>query len=137
MAAVAIRVKCQRRARLQEIRRGGVLLIVGRRIGVWLPASRAVPGPAGELDALGRAVRELRLARGLSQEDLAYWAGLHRTYVGGIERGERNVAFLNILKLARALDVAPSELMAKYERARFVGRRGAGRPSPGRRPGSR
>jgi transcriptional regulator with XRE-family HTH domain len=54
----------------------------------------------------------------MSQEDLADEAGLHRTYVGGIERGERNVAFLNLVKLARALGVPASELISRCERIR-------------------
>lgn len=58
----------------------------------------------------GRRVRELRHARGLSQEELAHRAGMHYTYLGGIERGERNPALLNIGRLARALGVSPSEL---------------------------
>jgi transcriptional regulator with XRE-family HTH domain len=66
--------------------------------------------------ALGEAIRELRGSAGIpSQEDLADRAGLHRTYVGGIERGERNVSFGNLLKLAGALEVRPSELFARYE----------------------
>jgi transcriptional regulator with XRE-family HTH domain len=69
-----------------------------------------------ELLALGRVIREARVERGLSQEALADRAGLHRTYVGGIERGERNVAFLNILKLARALDLPASALLERCER---------------------
>jgi transcriptional regulator with XRE-family HTH domain len=64
-----------------------------------------------ELLKFGLKIRELRTIKGLSQEDLADLAGLHRTYVGGIERGERNVAFLNIVKLAKALEVSLSDLM--------------------------
>jgi transcriptional regulator with XRE-family HTH domain len=79
---------------------------------------RVVPTAQAELIALGRAIRELRVDRALSQERLAHEAGLHRTYVGGIERGERNVAFLNLLKLAEALQVPVSELLARYERTR-------------------
>lgn len=56
------------------------------------------------LAAFGRRIRSAREARGWSQEDLAYEAGLDRTYIGGIERGERNIALLNLNKLATALD---------------------------------
>jgi transcriptional regulator with XRE-family HTH domain len=66
--------------------------------------------------ALGRAIRELRRGAGISQEVLAERARLHRTYVGGIERGERNVSFGNLLRLADALGVRASELFARYER---------------------
>jgi transcriptional regulator with XRE-family HTH domain len=65
--------------------------------------------------ALGRAIRELRRSAGISQEGLADRSRLHRTYVGGIERGERNVSFGNLLKLANALGVRPSELIARSE----------------------
>jgi transcriptional regulator with XRE-family HTH domain len=65
--------------------------------------------------ALGLAIREVRLRVGISQEGLADRSGMHRTYVGGIERGERNVSFGNLLKLASALEVRPSELLARYE----------------------
>ena len=58
----------------------------------------------------GRTVRTLREARGYSQEELAERASLHRNYVGSLERGERNVAIENIVKLARALSVRPGEL---------------------------
>jgi transcriptional regulator with XRE-family HTH domain len=70
------------------------------------------------LVAFGTAVRRLRTARGLSQEGLAELAGVHRTYVGGIERGERNVSLLSIDRLAVALSVPPSTLMAEAERER-------------------
>jgi len=59
----------------------------------------------------GRRVRQLRLARRLSQEELAFRAGLHRTYVSSTERGQRNVGLLNIERLAKALGVQPSELI--------------------------
>jgi len=66
--------------------------------------------------ALGQAIRELRLTAGLSQEAFADRCGMHRTYVGGIERGERNVSFANLLRVAGALGVRPSELLVRYER---------------------
>lgn len=61
---------------------------------------------------LGRAIRKQRLALGLSQEKLAEKANLHWTYIGGIERGERNVSLINIVKIARALKTRVSELLA-------------------------
>jgi transcriptional regulator with XRE-family HTH domain len=64
------------------------------------------------LRIFGANVRALREKKGVSQEALAELADLHRTYVGGIERGERNVSLLNIAYLARALDVPPAELMS-------------------------
>ena len=65
--------------------------------------------------ALGRAVRDLRVGRGISQEDLAHLSGMHRTYLGGIERGERNVSYANLKRLAQALAVPASELLARAE----------------------
>lgn len=59
----------------------------------------------------GQRVRGLRKQAGLSQEQFALRCGLDRTYVGGIERGERNVALRNIATLARALGVSVSGLM--------------------------
>jgi transcriptional regulator with XRE-family HTH domain len=58
----------------------------------------------------GLRVRTLRQAAGLSQESLAERAGLHRTYVSSLERGQRNVGLDNILKLAAALEVPPRRL---------------------------
>jgi transcriptional regulator with XRE-family HTH domain len=54
----------------------------------------------------GRAVRERRKKVGVSQEEFADMCGLHRTYMGGIERGERNVSLINIEKIARALKIS-------------------------------
>ncbi len=68
-----------------------------------------------QLTNFGRNVRRARLRLGISQEELAHRSGLHRTYVGGVERGERNISLLNIVKLARALDVAPSRLLRSIE----------------------
>jgi transcriptional regulator with XRE-family HTH domain len=64
----------------------------------------------------GKRVRELRLAKELTQEALAERAGLHSTYIGGIERGERNVGFDNLLKLARALGETPASLLVDFTR---------------------
>lgn len=52
----------------------------------------------------GERVREIRIAQGFSQELLAQKTGLHRTYIGGIERGERNVSLVNIQKIAKGLN---------------------------------
>ncbi len=58
-----------------------------------------------ELIKFGKLVRELRSNKGFSQESFADSIGLHRTYMGGVERGERNVSYLNLMKIARALDM--------------------------------
>lgn len=70
------------------------------------------------LRQFGSRVRSLREEHGLSQEALAHRAGLHRTYVGGVERGERNVSLLNILRLAAALGVSPAALFAGVDTGR-------------------
>ena len=64
---------------------------------------------------LGKKIKELRLRAGYSQEELASKAGLHRTYMSDIERGERNISVENIKKIADALNVDPSELL-KFHR---------------------
>jgi transcriptional regulator with XRE-family HTH domain len=69
-----------------------------------------VPAPDPRI-VFGKRLRELRLERRLSQEKLAELADLHRNYVGGVERGERNVSLLNIVKLAHGLNVRPTRLI--------------------------
>ena len=66
--------------------------------------------PQSELEQFGARVRALREKVGLSQEALAAKVGIHRTYMGGVERGERNVSLKNILKIARGLGVPVAEL---------------------------
>lgn len=69
----------------------------------------------GKLSIFGRYLRDLRLSQGITQEALAERAGLHPTYIGGIERGERNLGLSNLLKLATALNVRPSALFAVFD----------------------
>ncbi len=66
--------------------------------------------------ALGRAVRELRARRGLSQEGLGFRAGLHRNYVGAVERGGINPTLKTLIALTAGLAVPMSELVRVYER---------------------
>ena len=66
----------------------------------------------GSLKRLGEAVRAARKARSLSQEALADAAGIDRSHMGKIERGERNVALLNVARIAKALGCKPSDLLA-------------------------
>lgn len=63
------------------------------------------------LVAFGDKVRELRKEKELSQEELSFKADLHRTYIGMIERAEKNITLTNIEKLAKALEVSVSDLM--------------------------
>ncbi len=67
---------------------------------------------------LGRAVRRLRTAAGYSQESFADECGLHRTYMGAVERGETNISLDNIERIARGLRVTPAQLLAEAERER-------------------
>ncbi len=67
-------------------------------------------------EQLGLRVRELRRVQGLSQEAFADECDLDRTYIGGIERGERNVSLRNIAVIAKALGISISELMQGVDR---------------------
>lgn len=59
----------------------------------------------------GNKVRELRKEKGVSQEQLSFKADLHRTYIGMIERGEKNITIINIEKISKALEISINELM--------------------------
>lgn len=63
------------------------------------------------LVGLGTAIRAARKAKGLSQEALAELADIDRSYMGGIERGEHNIAIMNLLKIANALGIKTSSLL--------------------------
>jgi transcriptional regulator with XRE-family HTH domain len=67
------------------------------------------------LRQIGDRIRERRLARKLTQAGLADKCGLHRTFIGSVERGERNVAILSLRKIAKALRAGPAELLAGVE----------------------
>lgn len=67
--------------------------------------------------AFGRRVREVRLAAAVSQEELAYRSGLDRSYVGQVERGERNLTLENIYRLAEGLGVPAASLMVEFNAA--------------------
>ena len=68
------------------------------------------------LKRFGERIRALREEAGLSQEALAAKAGIHRTYMGGVERGERNICLRNIFRLSEALCVHPRDLFGEPER---------------------
>jgi transcriptional regulator with XRE-family HTH domain len=81
------------------------------------------PQPAQSVDhlVLGRAVREIRARFVLSQERVGQTAGLHRNYVGAIERGEINPTFKVLLKLSTGLTVPLSDVIRLYEERREEG----------------
>lgn len=64
---------------------------------------------------LGKTIREMRLALNFSQEMLAELTGLHRTYIGSVERGERNISLQNIVAIAHALKILPADLLKDIE----------------------
>jgi len=64
---------------------------------------------------IGNNIRHYRKIKGFSQEELAERASLHRTYIGSVERGERNISVKNIVSVARALDILPEKLLEGIE----------------------
>lgn len=78
------------------------------------------------LKAFGAVVRAKReVLDNMSQEELADRAGLHRTYIGGVEQGRRNLSLLNIMKIAKALEVEPEDLFAAMLKPRKKARAGS------------
>lgn len=75
------------------------------------PDERQTTDDMTALQLFGETVRTHRKARGLTQQELAAKTGLNRSYIGGIERGGRNVSLHNVLRLAVALDIPPSTLL--------------------------
>jgi transcriptional regulator with XRE-family HTH domain len=65
---------------------------------------------------MSRNLKELRTAKGLTQEALADASELHRTYIGALERGERNISLRNLEKIARALNVSAASLIVESDR---------------------
>lgn len=68
-----------------------------------------------DLVRFGAAVRVRRKAIGLSQEALADYAGIDRSHMGKLERGERNISFMNIVRIAKAINCKPSDLFIQAE----------------------
>ncbi|MFX1767974.1 helix-turn-helix transcriptional regulator [Paraburkholderia sp. A1RI-2L] len=68
---------------------------------------------AADLSRLGAAIRAVRKEKEISQETLAHLAGVDRSHMGRIERGERNVTILNVLRIALALNCLPSDLLQR------------------------
>ena len=80
---------------------------------------------------LGKRVHDLRVAREWSQEEFAHICGVHRTYAGQIERGEKNLSFGNLLKISSALGVTVSELLSGLENGGTSDRTGLKRKQAG------
>ena len=93
-------------------------LIVCRPIAIIaLPSVAVTQPPLNIKTAFGIAVRSLRLERGLSQEKLAELSDIHRTYIGDVERGTRNIALMNMAKISDALGVKLSDLIRRMEKS--------------------
>ena len=74
-----------------------------------------MPSKHQALIQFGNKVKLTRKQKGLSQEELASRANLHRTYIGMIERAEKNITLINMLKISEALDVTICELLESYK----------------------
>jgi transcriptional regulator with XRE-family HTH domain len=68
-------------------------------------------------ELFGQVLREIRRERGLSQEDLAFESGYHRTYISLLERGKKSPSLKTIFQLAKALNIEPSEIIDRIQKA--------------------
>jgi len=68
-----------------------------------------------KLKFLGKRIKEIRISKGMSQEYLADITGIHRTYVGMLERGEKNATIFSLEKISKSLEVPLSELLKDFE----------------------
>lgn len=67
-------------------------------------------------EKFGAVLRSLRISKSLSQEAFAFKCGLHRTYIGSIERGERNISLINIETICEALEISASQFFVEIEK---------------------
>lgn len=94
-----------------------MLLIVCGPIVYYIVRCHAIGDRNQLLVLAGDRIRQARIRAGISQEHLAHLADLDRSYVGGVERGHRNISALNIIKLAVALEVQPGDLLPELSEA--------------------
>ena len=80
-----------------------------------MPISSPKHGKDPVLVALGTAIRRCRAAKGISQEELAHRSAVDRSYMSSIERGGQNPGIMSVVRIARAMDVTMTELMAEAE----------------------
>jgi transcriptional regulator with XRE-family HTH domain len=83
-----------------------------------MPPKRQSTPRSREHASLGEAIRQVRVERGLSQEELADRAEMHTTHLGGLERGVRNPSYATIVKLSKALSIKPGELVGLADKLR-------------------
>lgn len=90
-------------------------VVLNTSIGKDLPMAKPSPSYNGNKDlvALGATIRELRVKLNLSQEAFAEEVGIDRSYMGGIERGEHNLALINLLKISSHLGLTAAQLLQK------------------------
>jgi len=65
---------------------------------------------------IGKRIKDLRMIKGWSQEQLSFESQLHRTYIGSVERGERNITLVNLKRITDALQISPAEFFKPFEK---------------------